>query len=219
MARKAHARASDRTDLLQAGSDDAAATQLYAFWHNVRRRPPIYSAALASIALIAREECDLADVATRLGALPEIEGTVCHRIATQLHACGVSATQLVLAWEIAADADPPIWADACARMPRLGIIRRDLPLDPAFHALSLVGRLLLLSMAGEAGGRPLVVDWSALGRSVNVFAQAALNAVADLEAGGWLHRERFYPSEVTGSVLTVLPRVFERRYPGSSVNA
>lgn len=193
-----------REDVFSAGSADPSASVLYDLWHRQRNGPPLGAVALLHLGIAARSSDTILD------ELPE----ALWDIASESYQLGRELTDELLhqhfshatvanAWDAAADADPPIWADERARMPVLRIIPPQLAFNARFRQLSPAAQLLLTSIAGEAGERRLAIDWEVLGLRANVHAECAYTGVVELQRAGWLHREPFYPGELEPSVVRV----------------
>lgn len=193
-----------REDVFCAGSVDPAAAVLYDIWHRQRQSALPSAASLLHLGIAARSSDTILD------ELPEALWDVAsesyrlgRQIADELLDQHFSLASLAHAWDAAADADPPIWADERARMPVLRNTPSKLAFNARFRQLSPAAQLLLVSIAGEAGERRLAIDWEVLGLRINVHADRACAGVVELQQAGWLLREPFYAGELEPSVVRV----------------
>jgi hypothetical protein len=194
-----------REDVFSAGTVDPSAAALYDTWQRERQGPLVGAAVLLHLGIAARLPDTILDNIPELLWRPESESYRCGRQLTdELSVQHATLASFANAWDAAATADPPIWADERARMPILRDIPPQLVLNRRFRQLSPVAQMLLVSIAGEAGERRLAVDWEVLGHRINVRAEGAHAGVVELNQSGWLLREPFYAGERAPSVVRVL---------------
>lgn len=149
-----------REDVFSAGTVDPSATALYDIWHRQRQGPLVRAAILLHIGIAARlSEMTLDSIPERLW---NSDSERCHHgrlLTDELLDQGLTPASIANAWDAAAAADPPIWADERARMPVLHATPPQLVLSCRFRQLSPIAQMLLVSIAGEARERRLAVDW------------------------------------------------------------
>lgn len=200
-----------RSDVFAAGSADPAATALYDYWDYTRRIGVVPAASLCHVALVARDHTG--DLREFVGAEHLDDRYRYHMPAVidDLRQLGHSCESLTRAWHVAATAEPPVWADECARMPVLDHIRRALHCASGFPQTSSLAQLLLLSIAGEIGDpapRSLLLDKDVLSCRVHASVDDAWRGVQELETRAWLRLTPFYDGELEPSVAEVSHQVF-----------